>query len=420
MNYADGTKHEAGEEIRTTSKLPKEKSDTQKVVDDVASDGIFQSVTREESDKDKDKLSKGRQVTERVEKSEEVQKDSGGESGRDESKKHALGFYRVLRNPVEINGDGNTKEEINKVKTADNSQEKSSCKDEQCCSNNEGEENGNISCEKGEEGKRTDQSDAPIAPDEDLTTYSMVSSGDSTDDNEELSESAEYNSPDVKSDGISLMETPKLAIADQNESSDLFLMEKELKVVEVKFREVGREIELLEKDIEAGAGEIEDLEFELNKVEAECAKKLQYKEDLEKHLRGERLKVTSENINIKESISCIEASRKEDIGVDDPNNEEMENGETSKTEEETFFSFTPSEVSEDEKTFSVKLETRDTATETVEDEMLAKVEENHSDLLLNCLVRYQPSCLQPFWAKTLLMSFSLNSDSSSCEHNWRH
>ena len=131
MNYADGTKHEAGEEIRTTSKLPKEKSATQKVVDDVASDGIFQSVTREESDKDKDKLSKGRQVTERVEKSEEVQKDSGGESGRDESKKHTLGFYRVLRNPVEINGDGNTKEEFYIVMTADISQEKSSCKDEQ-------------------------------------------------------------------------------------------------------------------------------------------------------------------------------------------------------------------------------------------------------------------------------------------------
>ena len=57
MNYADGTKHEAGEEIRTKSNLAKEKSDTQKVVDDVAGDGIFQSVTCEESGKDKDKIS---------------------------------------------------------------------------------------------------------------------------------------------------------------------------------------------------------------------------------------------------------------------------------------------------------------------------------------------------------------------------
>ena len=68
MNYADGAKHEPGEEVRTNSKLADEKSDTQKAIDDVARDDIFQSVTCEESDKDKDKLSKGRQATERVEK----------------------------------------------------------------------------------------------------------------------------------------------------------------------------------------------------------------------------------------------------------------------------------------------------------------------------------------------------------------
>ena len=117
MNYADGTKHDAafGEEIRTTSKLQKEKSDAQKVVDDVASDDIFQSVTCEEGAKDKDKISKGDQATERVENSQKGGKevlDSGGESERNEKEKHALGFYRVLRNPVKINGDGSTKQEM--------------------------------------------------------------------------------------------------------------------------------------------------------------------------------------------------------------------------------------------------------------------------------------------------------------------
>ena len=247
-----------------------------------------------------------------------------------------------------------------------------------------------------------------------MTTYTEVSSSDLTDDNEEPSDREESNPPDIESDGISLMETNKLANASETESSDLFQMEKELKVVEVKFSELSREIELLEKYIEAGGGEIENLEFELMKVEAECDKKLQYKEDLEKHLREDRsevtMKVISENVKIKEPISCIEACILEEIAVDDADNEEMENGETPKTEEETFFSFTPSEVSEDEKTFSVKLETTDVATETVdEDEILARVEENHSDLLLNCLVRYQPWCLLPFSksvsAKTQLMSF---------------
>ena len=97
------------------------------------------------------------------------------------------------------------------------------------------------------------------------------------------------------------------------------------------------------------------------------------------------MKVKSENINMKENISCIDARSKEEIA--DIDDEQMENGESSKTEEETFFSFTPSEVSEDEKTFSVKLETTDAATETEGDEISARVEENHSDLLLNCLVR---------------------------------
>ena len=469
MNYADGTKHEAGEEIRTKSNLANEKSDTQKVVDDVAGDGIFQSVTCEESGKDKDKLSKGCQATERVENKQKGGKgalDSGGESVRNEKEKHALGFYRVLRNPVKINGDGNTKEEMNNV---NNEEDKISDIDDDW-TNNEGEEeeakNGTSSGDKGEDkstqlsdndddkisdiieqcdddwtndnqeeknvtssgdkeednNSQSDKSDAPIAIDEDLTTYTEVSSSDLTDDNQEPTDREEGNPPDVKSDGISLMETTKLANASKTESSDLFQMEKELKVVEVKFKELAREIELLEKHIEAGAGEIENLEFELTKVEAECDKKLQYKEDLEKHLREDRLeekkeitmKVTSENVNIEKSISCIEDSSKEEITADDADNEEMENGETPKTEEETFFSFTPSEVSEDEKTFSVKLETTDVATETVdEDEILAKVEENHSDLLLNCLVRYQPWCL-PFSgfvsAKTLLMSFSLYSD----------
>ena len=68
MNYADGAKHEDAEEIKITSKSLLDKSDAQQVCNDVASDGIFQSVTCEESDKDKDKLSKGRQATERVEK----------------------------------------------------------------------------------------------------------------------------------------------------------------------------------------------------------------------------------------------------------------------------------------------------------------------------------------------------------------
>ena len=68
MNYADGTKHDAasGEEIRTTSKLQKEKSDAQKLFDDVASDDIFQSVTCEEGAKDKDKISKEDQAKEGV------------------------------------------------------------------------------------------------------------------------------------------------------------------------------------------------------------------------------------------------------------------------------------------------------------------------------------------------------------------
>ena len=407
MNYADGTKHDAasGEEIRTTSKLQKEKSDAQKVFDDVASDDIFQSVTCEEGAKDKDKISKGDQATERVENSQKGGKevlDSGGESERNEKEKHALGFYRVLRNPVKINGDGSTKQEMDKVNTADKDEEKRCDVDEQDgddrTKTEDEEKNGNESCEKGEAGNssESDQSDAPIALDEDfLTTLTEVSSDGLTDDNEELSGGEEFNLPDDKSDGISLMETNNLAIASKTESSDLIQMEKELKVVEVKFGELAKEIELLEKYIEAGAGEIENLEFELTKVEAECDKKLQHKEDLEKHLREDdrsevTIKVISEQINNKGSISCIEDRSKEEM--DDADNEEMENGETSKTEEETFFSLTPSEVSEDEKTFNVKLETTDVATETVEDDISARVEENHSDLLLNCLVRYQPWC----------------------------
>ena len=199
--------------------------------------------------------------------------------------------------------------------------------------------------------------------------------------------------PDFKLDGIPFIETTELAISSETagESSYLLEMEKELKIAEVKFKELAREIELLEKYIEAGGGEIERLELELSQVESGREEKLQYKEDLEKHLsEGNRLelalRVTSEKENIKESISRIIEDSKM---VEHASNEEMETGETPKTEEETFFSFTPSE---DEKTFSVNGETtRDVATETEKDEIGAKVEENHSDLLLNCLVRYRPS-----------------------------
>ena len=428
MNYADGTKHEDAEEIKITSKSLLETSDAQQVCNDVASDGIFKSVTCEESAKDKDKLSKGRQPTEKVKSSQKVGKvgaDSQKECEKNEEEKLALGFYRVLQNPVKING--NTKEETNKINTADNSEEKGSVIEEQrnddCrqdngdCRNNEEEEgeekqSNDGECNSGDISLRSDNSKAPIAFDEDLTTYTEVSSDDFSDDNHGPSDTEESCPPDIKS-------TNNMAMANYTEASDLFQMEKELKVFEVKFRELAREIQQLEKNMEAGAGEIENLEFELKKVEAECDKNLQHKEGLERHLREgrseDRNEVTTKVLTgqMKESFSCIEDRSKDEIALDNADNEEMENREPLKTDEETFFSLTPSDVSEEEKTFSVKLETTDVATETVDDEISARVEENHSDLLLNCLVRYQPPCLA-FPAKTLLMSFSLfHSDSHS-------
>ena len=258
-------------------------------------------------------------------------------------------------------------EKANKEDTQENENKKNSDKWEETCLESE-------------------NSDAPIAIDEDLTTYTELSADEVFDDKEE-----DLKLPDIKLDGIPFIETTELAISSETagESSYLLEMEKELKIAEVKFKELAREIELLEKYIEAGGGEIERLELELSQVESGCEEKLQYKEHLEKHLsEGNRLElalpVTSEKENIKESISRVIDSK-----VEHASNEEMETGETPKTEEETFFSFTPSE---DEKTFSVNGETtRDVATKTEEDEIVAKVEENHSDLLLNCLVRYRPS-----------------------------
>ena len=428
MNYADGTKHEDAEEIKITSKSLIETSDAQQVCNDVASDGIFKSVTCEEGDKDKDKLSKGQQPTEKVKSSQKVEKlgaDSQIECEKNEEEKLALGFYRVLQNPVKING--NTKEETNKINTADNSEEKGSVIEEQrnddCrqdngdCRNNEEEEgeekqSNDGECNSGDISLWSDNSKAPIAFDEDLTTYTEVSSDDYSDDNQGPSDTEESCPPDIKS-------TNDMAMANYTEARDLFQMEKELKVFEVKFRELAREIQQLEKNMEAGAGEIENLEFELKKVEAEYDKNLEHKNGIERHLREERSEdrneVTTKVLSgqIEESFSCVENRRKDEIALDNADNEEMENRDPLKTDEETFFSLTPSDVSEEEKTFSVKLETTDVATETVDDEMSARVEENHSDLLLNCLVRYQPPCLA-FPAKTLLMSFSLlHSDSHS-------
>ena len=469
MNYADGTKHgeAAAKSINAGTKLTEKKSDSQKVCGDVESGDVCQRRLREEGDKDKDKPSKECHVTESVENSREREKVAnnsreGGECERNEEEKQALGFYRVLRNPVEINGDGNTEKEITKINTGGkNEDEKDEFAEEGDIElnkeksietkvekknekgnktqgeKNEGDEkvdkdgskesktkDNDLSEDDEEENKETEDedmhnqeiqekankedtqenenkknsdkweetcpesenSDAPIAIDEDLTTYTELSADEVFDDKEE-----DLKLPDIKLDGIPFIETTELAISSKTagESSYLLEMEKELKIAEVKFKELAREIELLEKYIEAGGGEIERFELELSQVESGREEKLQYKEDLEKHLsEGNRLElalpVTSEKENIKESISRVIDSK-----VEHASNEEMETGETPKTEEETFFSFTPSE---DEKTFSVNGETtRDVATETEEDEIVAKVEENHSDLLLNCLVRYRPS-----------------------------
>ena len=124
MNYADGTKHgeAAAKSINAGTKLTEKKSDSQKVCGDVESGDVCQRGLREEGDKDKDKPSKECHVTESVENSREREKVAnnsreGGECERNEEEKQALGFYRVLRNPVEINGDGNTEKEMNKINT---------------------------------------------------------------------------------------------------------------------------------------------------------------------------------------------------------------------------------------------------------------------------------------------------------------
>ena len=523
MNYADGTKHgeAAAKSINAGFNLTEKKSDSQKVCGDVESGDVCQRGLREEGDKDKDKPSKECHVTESVENSREREKVAnnsreGVECERNEKEKQALGFYRVLRNPVEINGDGNTEKEMNKINTGgknedekdefaeegdielneeksietkaekknekenkaqgeknegdekvDNDGSKESKTKDNDLSDDDEEENKEMQTQKddveddkthenenkgnnkqydvGNEEHKTskeldkddlgsdkesetetenedvpnqeiqerankedtqknenkknsdkweetclesENSDAPIAIDEDLTTYTELSADEVFDDNEE-----DLKLPDIELDGIPFIETTELAISSETagESSYLLEMEKELKIAEVKFKELAREIKLLEKYIEAGGDEIERLEFELSQVESGREEKLQYKEDLEKYISEENrlelvLQVTSEKENIKESISCVIEDSKM---VEPASNEEMETGETPKTEEETFFSFTPSE---DEKTFSVNGETtRDVATETEEDEIVAKVEENHSDLLLNCLVRYRPS-----------------------------
>ena len=148
INYADGTKHEDAEEIKITSKSLLETSDAQQVCNDVASDGIFKSVTCEESAKDKDKLSKGRQPTEKVKSSQKVGKvgaDSQKECEKNEEEKLALGFYRVLQNPVKINE--NTKEETN------NSEEKGSVIEEQR-NNDCRQDNGDCKNNEEEEGEK--------------------------------------------------------------------------------------------------------------------------------------------------------------------------------------------------------------------------------------------------------------------------
>ena len=99
---------------------------------------------------------------------------------------------------------------------------------------------------------------------------------------------------------------------------------------------------------------------------------------------------TEDGLHYQAKSDVDTAEERKHVAGDDEKtqtNSTNQNTDSFKTEDDIFFSFTPSEVSEEEKTFSVEIETKDVATEVLEDEIMKKVEENHSDLLLTCLVR---------------------------------
>ena len=294
--------------------------------------------------------------------------------------KHDLGLYRVLQNPVSPEDgeipylDGRVENEPSKEMTSsDNHKETQRVVKESealkqtlhTTSNKDNEQHNEKEVGIEDEVKPENKGNemiAPLAADEELTTTSGGSSP-----------------------------------VEQQIETELFKPEFELEAMATKLGDLTSEILKLEIEIEESSEVLETLEVEINKAHNKANEKKECQELIKNCLKEEQewenmeSAETEDGLHYQAKSDVDTAEKRKHVAGDDEktitNSNAKENADSIKTEDDIFFSLTPSEVSEEDKTFSVELETKDVATEVLEDEIMRKVEENHSDLLLTCLVR---------------------------------
>ena len=184
------------------------------------------------------------------------------------------------------------------------------------------------------------------------------------------------DSPLVRSEEDKTICSGDSSIYDSVDNEDIDIV-RYLQVIEMKLENITDNIDELEKELEASDVGMHNIEKELKHVRNTYSEKEQAEKVIQSHLMEE---AEWEKLQQTTLERLAEETRRKDEN-------EIEK-DMNKTDDETFFSLTPSDASEDDKTFHVCFEKKDVATEIFdEDDVMKKVEENHSDLLLNCLVR---------------------------------
>ena len=195
-------------------------------------------------------------------------------------------------------------------------------------------------------------------------------------ENQDSSTLSKSDSPLVQSEEDKTICSDDSSIYDSEDNEDIDI-ERYLQVIQVKLENITDNIDELEKELKASDVGMHNIEKELKHVSNIYSEKEQTEKEIQSHLMKE------------EEWEKLQHTTMERLGEDTSRKDESEiEKDMTKTDDETFFSLTPSDASEDDKTFHVCFEKKDVATEiSDDDDVMKKVEENHSDLLLNCLVR---------------------------------
>ena len=170
---------------------------------------------------------------------------------------------------------------------------------------------------------------------------------------------------------------------------DIIQMEWDLKTVEVKFETILIEINDLENEIEIDNEHIQGMEIQLEKIKETYDKNQVVKDEFEKKMLKEDKKNSPTNFeghktefDIKGDIERL-LYKENEIKYNDKRKKERDitSNSSKNTDDETFFSMTPTPEASEEETFNEQVKTKDATTETTEEE------ENHTELLITCLVR---------------------------------